>query len=416
MHLMGNTVRNYAWGSRSAFESLFGWSASDVPQAELWMGTHPGAPSTVELEEGPVRLDHYMEGVPDSRFHELPYLLKVLAAEQPLSIQTHPSKARAQRRFAQEESEGIPRDAPFRNYRDDNHKPELIVALTDFAALCGFRDPRDCAHDIHILGELVEGEPTLLRGSSSESRRALALLSDLEGIVRAGNLSRALDTLLRSRREDASEAADLATRAARRFAESPDVIPPAARPALDTIVLTGEAFPADPGILVSMLLNRVDLAPGDALFLPAGNLHAYLRGVGVEIMASSDNVLRGGLTSKHIDVDELLAVTEYSVLRNPRFTPENISEGHALYRPEVEEFQLERMTFPTAGSKRPAASDGPRIVLCISGEAQVEDPTVPEAAALTLTPGASAFVSAGEDLKISAAEASEVFVAAVPTG
>ncbi|MFF2043803.1 mannose-6-phosphate isomerase, class I [Kitasatospora sp. NPDC058170] len=298
---LANPVRDYAWGSVTAIPGLTGDAPTGAPQAELWMGAHPSAPSAVVAfdDDGPVPLDRRIADDPEGelgpdtvrRFGpQLPFLFKVLAAERALSLQVHPTLAQARAGFAAEEARGIPLDAAHRTFKDPGHKPELICALGDFEALCGFRRTAETAR---LLEEL-----------------AVPLLAPWAQALRHRPAEEVLPAMLRHVLDDVRPApADLAEVAAalRRTAEGGGPFAPAcaayARAARD--------YPGDPGLVAALLLNHVRLRAGQALFLDAGVPHAYLHGLGVELMANSDNVLRCGLTAKHIDVDGLLAVTAF---------------------------------------------------------------------------------------------------------
>ncbi|RIK05401.1 MAG: mannose-6-phosphate isomerase, class I, partial [Acidobacteria bacterium] len=295
MYPLRGTVRHYSWGSHTALAELTGRPApTQEPEAELWLGAHPVAPATVDAGDATVPLCDLIARDPEGQLGpdcarqfdgRMPFLLKVLAAEQPLSLQAHPSRAQAREGFARENAAGIPLDAPHRNYRDDNHKPEMVVALSRFEALAGFRPP---AETVEFLRDLGVSEVTPYASELGDNLDATGL--------------RALFTAwMTLPTKSLVGLTDAVLTGCGRYLEarsgSEDEFTAAARTALEL----GLAYPEDPGVLASLLLNRVSMEPGDALFLPAGNLHAYLRGTAVEIMASSDNVLRGGLTSKHVD-------------------------------------------------------------------------------------------------------------------
>ncbi|HEY3633015.1 MAG TPA: mannose-6-phosphate isomerase, class I, partial [Jatrophihabitantaceae bacterium] len=292
---LDGVIRPYAWGSRTDIPELLGVEPTDRPAAELWYGAHPDDPARV----GETTLDQLIAADPVGMLGErvvaefgprLPFLLKVLAAETALSIQVHPNRAQALAGFAAEDAAGVPRDAPNRNYRDDNHKPELLCALTEFDALCGFRP---VARTLELFDALDVAElaryRSALAGPDGLRAAFTALLTAEDPPVDA--VVAALPRLA------GSEWADLGAALTR---------------------VAGD-FPGDIGITVALLLNYVRLAPGEAIFLAAGNVHAYLHGVGVEILANSDNVLRCGLTGKHIDVPELLKITDFTPLVEPRW-------------------------------------------------------------------------------------------------
>ncbi len=357
-----NDVQRYAWGSPTAIPDLLGEEPDGEPVAELWIGAHPVLPSTVELDGEDVGLDTFAACRPDDvlgpavreRFGRFPYLAKLLAAGQPLSLQAHPSIDQAEAGFEREDAAGVPLDAPNRNYRDRNHKPEIIVALTEFEALCGFRPPSDA---IELLGR-VGGELTapwidLLAASEPgvgcvEVMAGVLSLDTDQGAALASEVGEGLRSLAASGDERWSATARL-------------------------LVEVAELHPADPGIVVAALLADVRLAPGEALFLGAGNLHAYVRGLGVEVMASSDNVLRGGLTPKHVDVDELCSVVRPVIEPAPIVQPVELAPGYADYPVPVEDFSVARLT---PGPSRPVDVEvtGPVVVLVTDGSCTVEAP------------------------------------------
>ncbi|GAA1807980.1 mannose-6-phosphate isomerase, class I [Nesterenkonia flava] len=392
-------MRDYAWGSTTAFSELFDWAPSPSPRAEIWMGAHPTAPSKVLLSDDDAAVD--LETLLDG---ELPFLLKILAAERPLSIQAHPTKEHAEAGFAAENAAGLAADAPERNYVDANHKPELIVAITEFSALCGFR-PHAQAH----------ADLTALRGPLVPHPRALDFLDQLLQHIREEDYAAALDWTLTTAAEDAATAARLlAEHLAGEADQEPETVTTTGIAVVsgtlpDTLARITEFFPGDPGLFVALMLNRVDLAPGEALFLPAGNLHAYLAGVGVEIMANSNNVLRGGLTPKRIDVAELLSVAETHVLPLPRCEPQEIAPGHYLYRPPVEEFQLHRRDLGTQGGTHPFTAQTPSIAVVVSGAMTASTDSVGE---MRLAAGDSVFLRPGEDVTFSAEGPAQLFIAA----
>ncbi len=298
-----NTVQPYAWGSTTAIPRLLGREPDGRPQAEMWIGAHPGAPSLADGE----RLDERIAQAPEEFLgagggDRLGFLLKVLAAGAPLSLQAHPDSATAARRYAQEEAAGVPADAPHRLYKDTSHKPELLYALEPFAAMAGFRSPAD-AHALLAGLELPACRRT--RG------RCSTVLDVLAGPDASAALKEATRLLLTA---PAEAVAPLVEAVAGACAGLDD-------PSAECVVELAGHYPGDAGVLVSVLLNQVRLAAGEVLYLPAGNVHAYLSGTGVELMASSDNVLRGGLTPKHVDVPELLDVLDFRELPPPLLPP-----------------------------------------------------------------------------------------------
>lgn len=327
----------------------------------MWFGAHPGDPARVVTAAGRESLLDVISSDPEGALGRdsvdrygarLPFLVKFLAADEPLSLQAHPSMAQAQEGFRRENTAGVPVDAPVRNYRDASHKPELVVALTEFDALAGFRDPVDTvalfraidSDELRPYADMLEAQP-----DSSGLRMLFTSWITLP--------QRALDAVLPAVL-DACVAALGRADGERAFA-----------PELRTVLELGELYPGDAGVLAAMLLNRVTLKPGDALYLDAGNLHAYLRGTAVEIMANSDNVLRGGLTPKHVDVPELLRVLDFEPLRTPLLTTVEDPDGRVRYPTPASEFALSSITLDgdrswVAASDVPAA---PRILLCVEG-------------------------------------------------
>ncbi|QCU78649.1 mannose-6-phosphate isomerase, class I [Citricoccus sp. SGAir0253] len=394
MFLLRNAVRDYAWGSTTLLAGLQGRTPTGRPEAEVWMGAHHGAPSgavPVDAPAGdPVPLDELIARDPQAmlgeaaRFGRLPYLVKLLAAGRPLSIQAHPTLDQARAGHAAEEAAGIPVDAAHRNYRDDNHKPEMVVALTPFAALCGFRTPQHAAASFERLAAVLADHAD---GGGADPAHAVA---GLAARLRAGAIDEAFCALLDPAGPWAGGDAVAAAVAALR--DAPSVL--AEDLNLSTAVGIAGHCPRDPGVLVSVLLNRVDLAPGQAIHLPAGNVHAYLHGLGLEVMAASDNVVRGGLTPKHVDVPELRRVVRFEALPVPYCTPVADGPGHLLFRPPFEEFQLERFDLPDAEG-RTLAARGPVIAVCTSGSVRVT--TGGQA-------GPEAVLSAGESVFLGAAD------------
>jgi mannose-6-phosphate isomerase len=347
-------VRRYDWGSRTAIQQLLGDEPDGRPAAELWFGAHPDDPSPA----GDDRLDALIDADPagllgpatlDRFGPRLPYLLKVLAAGKALSMQVHPNLDQARAGFAAEDAAGIARDAPQRNYRDANHKPELLCALTPFDALCGFRPV------VATLGLLAELDVPELGFVADRLHGADPLRSAFTAVLR---------------HPDPGPLVAAVARRAAGATEGP----------LHAVAIAAADFPGDVGAVLALLLNHVRLEPGEAIYLGAGNVHAYLRGTGVEIMANSDNVLRCGLTPKHVDVDELLKITDFDELGEPRRT----SIGGRFDVP-VPDFSLTRIEVEQAAG---LDDPGPCIVLCTSGRLRV--------GAVELGSGHAAFVPAGE--------------------
>jgi mannose-6-phosphate isomerase len=340
-----NSVQEYPWGSKTAIPGFLGIAnAAEKPQAELWMGAHPKAPSKVVTPEGIVSLiDHIKknpEGVLGRKVaktfgQSIPFLFKVLAAEEPLSIQAHPSKSQAEEGFRRENRQGIPLDAFQRNYRDSNHKPEILCALEPFWALRGFRpldeiikNFRETGGDYHLSlldsldkyrdpDSLKEFYKSILSMDPKELNRMIQMAEELGGD--AGNWIRRLNS----------------------------------------------KYPGDPGVLAPLYLNLVKLNTGEALFLKAGVLHAYLEGTGVELMSNSDNVLRGGLTKKHVDIPELLKTLDYHGASVQICKPEASGQGTEIYLTPVPDFQLARIRLDGEGEF--PVPDTLEILLCTAG-------------------------------------------------
>lgn len=384
MYRLDHVLRDYAWGSTTALPELLGVPATGGPLAELWLGGHPDSPAGVQGEAGVVPLDRFVADEPSTtlgaasleRFGDrLPYLLKLLAADQALSLQVHPTSARAAEGFAEEEQAGVPKDARERRYKDPYHKPEMVVAVTEFHALCGLRPVEDTLALLQSLDVDHPGADELLR----------VLDQDDESVA----LRTAFDFLLGSD-VDAPGLVDALEQACRARLDA-DPIGRFGEVEATTIELARQ-YPGDPGVAVSLLLNRVTLEPGEALFLPAGNVHAYLAGTAIEVMATSDNVVRAGLTPKYVDVPELMAVVEFTPQAVPYVRPDVDGAVHR-YRPDVPEFELMVVVGTEAdGSDAVLPETGPRIALCLRGGATLATGTEK----LDLARGESAFVPAAD--------------------
>lgn len=396
---MTPAVRDYAWGSRRLLAELQGRPApTPRPEAEAWFGTHPAAPSHVAdgrtlrdvvLADPTTALGH---DVADRFEGRLPFLVKLLCAEAPLSLQAHPSASQAVVGFDREEAAGIAVDAPDRLYRDRWAKPELLYALTPFAALCGFRGPPRTARFLAAM-DVPRLEP-LRRDLAERDQQALA--PAVRWALRDGRdeAAAALDQLragaarLASRGGALPPAVASATPAAGADAPDADWWPIAARWLVELI----DRYPGDPGSVVALLLRVVELAPGEAIHLPAGNLHAYLHGAGVEVMASSDNVLRGGLTPKHVDVDALLEVVDARFLPTPwvpgRAGGPDDADGEVVHATPTPHFRLSHLALGAAPVALPPR--GPQVLLAVGGEAQV----TADGATITVPRGQAAFVGA----------------------
>ncbi|SDK72605.1 mannose-6-phosphate isomerase, type 1 [Arthrobacter sp. ov407] len=403
MYELENVLRPYAWGSPTAIAELLGRPASGGPEAELWIGAHPDSPSVVltpaaggagrhapETQDGGrLALDaliaenpeHCLGGASVAAFGpRLPFLLKVLAADAPLSLQVHPTLAQAREGFAREEAAGVDPAAPERNYKDAFHKPEMILALTPFEALCGFRPATESrALFLHLAAcfelaglELPPLVPLLLEDLAQPDEPA-ALRSAFERLIAGGeDVSHATAMIVAALVSGASMGTHVAE--------------------LTTVVNLNHDYPGDPGVLISLLLNRISLAPGEAVYLPAGNVHAYLHGLGIEVMASSDNVLRGGLTPKFVDVPELLQTVAFEAVAVPMLPAETTMLGQELFRPPFREFQLQRIELAPGAEPVPLAQSGAAVVIVTGGSVRLDSPK----GELRLERGASAFLPAAE--------------------
>lgn len=357
--LLKNTVQNYAWGSPSAIPELLGVENPEhEPKAELWMGAHPKAPSLVNTGGKWVSLKDLIEKYPIELLgkdvalafgNKLPYLFKVLAAAKPLSIQAHPSLNQAKEGFERENRDGIPMDAPDRNYKDDNHKPECICALSSsFWALYGFRDAGD------ILEIMTKNCPAVLAAELSQLRKE----------PNSSGLKHFFSDLMTMNSRRQRQVVDEAGRNARRHSDE--------NPAFHWMVRLANEYPSDIGILSPMLLNLVELGAGEALFLPAGQLHAYLEGVGIELMANSDNVLRGGLTPKHIDVVELMKVLNFEPISVDILAAVKKNENERFYECGADEFLLSVIAVSEDAPFQSRESRSIEIMLCTEGQASIK--------------------------------------------
>ena len=373
-------IQPYAWGSLTAIPEFLGMEPTGRPQAELWFGAHPLAPSTVEGEPLDKVVAHDPVSVVGRASFEafgprLPFLLKVIAAAQPLSLQAHPSREQAEAGFAREQAAGIPRDAPNRTYRDGWPKPEVLCAMVLTEALCGFREP-------HATYELFQ---KLGVGSALELVKPLAD-ADLPAEERLATVFGRLLRLSPDQRSVITEVVQAAE-----APNQPKDLASFARTAREL----GQHYPGDPGVLAALLMNRVTLQPGDALYMPAGNLHAYLTGGGVEIMANSDNVMRGGLTPKYVNVDELLAILDFTPGFPGLITPVEESPGIWRYPTPAPEFALWRLETREGPIAVPAGTAG-RIVLVTDGELRVKS----AGQEVDLVRGDAALLTAGEEVAV----------------
>ena len=414
MHRLHNTVKNFEWGSTDAIPAILGTVPDGTPCAELWLGAHPVSPSRLDVghtrtqapldrqnrlggqatagsvateaepRPGP-NLIEYLAGDPEGLLgHDslesfgarLPFLLKVLSASKALSIQVHPNSEQARAGFAAEEEAGPALDAPNRNFKDASAKPELIYALTDFHALTGFR-PRKA---VRATFERMLSQPL-----TPPSLDVLgAIIGALKSFSESKALSRAVEIILSDPRTsglvDEVAAHGMDELPAGHISRSGSAVDPA-----QTFSELVTDYPHDPGALVGLMLNRVHLQPGEALTMDAGVLHAYLFGTGIEIMASSDNVVRGGLTSKHVDIEQLATITEFR-----SGAPRMVEPDHSgMLLGPTDDFALQALRCPrmTTVERRGAA-----IALCTAGTVTLSS----LGSTLTLERGQSAFIAANE--------------------
>jgi mannose-6-phosphate isomerase len=405
-------VQPYAWGSRNAIAELQGRHApAAAPEAELWMGAHPSAPSVVERHGGRTTLDVVIAADPVGELGaecaaefggRLPFLLKVLAAEKALSIQVHPSREQAQAGFAEENERGLAPGAAGRNYVDDWPKPEILCALTRFEVLAGMRDSADAAlllsalevpELVPLAAELAAGESGHDDPLASGPRAADVRAAD----VRTGVLARLLGWPMAQR--SALIASVIAACERLAAGDGPYAAVGAAT------VRIGRNHPGDMGVAASLLLRYSVLEPGQAMFMAAGGLHAYLHGTGIELLANSDNVVRAGLTGKHIDVPELIKLTDPAV-GVPLIEARDLGGGVWVYDSPAPEFRLYRAEVGAA--EVPLPVNGPRLALCTEGTVTLHDAA---GNALKTARGESCFLSAADGV-ITASGPGTLFLAA----
>lgn len=373
MQKLINSVQNYAWGSHTALTELYGIAnPNNLPMAELWMGAHPKSSSQILDDAGTPRS---LRDAIDSdkttllgakvaeRFGELPFLFKVLCAAQPLSIQVHPNKRASEIGFAKENAAGIPLDAAERNYKDPNHKPELVFALTPFLAMNAFREFSEI---VKLLQPVAEAHPAIAQFLAQPD---------------AAHLSQLFASLLNMKGDEKAHALSVLQRALDSEQGEP----------WQTIRLIAEFYPDDSGLFSPLLLNVVKLNPGETMFLFAETPHAYLQGVALEVMANSDNVLRAGLTPKYIDIPELVANVKFEPKPAGELLTQPVIHGAELDFPiPVDDFAFSLHDLSAQAST--IAQDSAAILFCVEGEATI----VKGEQRLTLKPGESAFVAHNE--------------------
>ena len=372
MKKMANSLQNYAWGSKTALTSLYGMAnPKQLPMAELWMGAHPKSPSTVEEHGKPRSLRDVIAANPQQmlgdavakRFGELPFLFKVLCADQPLSIQVHPCKRAAEEGFARENAASIPLNSAERNYKDANHKPELVYALTPFKAINGFRELKEM---VSLLEPVAGAHPQIaqfLRQPNLESLAALfSTLLSLENDAKSHALAVLMTTAQQHQGEPWQTITDIAVQ-----------------------------YPDDSGLFSPLLLNVITLQPGEAMFLFAETPHAYLHGVALEVMANSDNVLRAGLTPKYIDIPELMANLKFEEKPASQLLTQPEQHENSLDFPiPVDDFSFSIHT--VTDKPLSVRQDSAALLFCIEGEATL----VCGQQQLVLKPGESCFVAAND--------------------
>ena len=357
--LLENPVQNYAWGSRTFIPDLLGESSPAAePMAELWMGAHPKASSAVLLHDKRISLLELIRKSPvdilgnsvAKRFsNTLPFLFKILAAAKPLSIQAHPNRDQAREGFARENRRKIPLNASNRNYRDENHKPEIICALRPFWALKGFRKVEEILFFMEKIGvSSLDGEIRALRGQPN--REGLKTFFKALFTLEEGRRARILTEALEGCKGDTDD-----------------------YPALEWVNKLAESYPDDTGILSPIILNLVHLQTGTAIHIPAGELHVYLGGAGIELMANSDNVLRGGLTPKHVDIQELLNILTFETGEINLLQPRQHRDGDKVYPAATDEYILSVLDIHKDALFKSQTQRSVEIMICVEGNARITD-------------------------------------------
>lgn len=378
IYRLKNKIQEYEWGSRTNIAELMGKPApSDKPQAELWMGAHSKAPSRVNLNGQWLSLETAIDDNPAgilgqttaARFaNKLPYLFKVLAAAKPLSIQAHPNLVQAKKGFKRENDDGIPLDAPRRNYKDNNHKPEILCALKPFQALCGFRKIEEILLNMDHWCRLemaAEIKNLEINSTSAGLQEFFEVLMTMDSDRKNRVIREVLHSAHRRPKED---------------------------PLRKAILSLYQEYPSDIGVLAPLYLNLVQLNPGEAMYLPAGQLHAYIEGLGMELMANSDNVLRGGLTPKHVDVPELLKTLTFEGQDVEKLSPEKVRTGELAYTTPAREFVLSIISVKADLPFLSGTNRSVEILLCTDGDLVIKNSGSGET--LTLARGMSVMIAA----------------------
>ena len=387
IYRLENPVQRYAWGSVDGISETLGIpNPGGGPLAEIWMGAHPSAPSKAIVEGSKIGLDELIRRSPQEALgasvvaklgSSLPFLFKVLSAGTPLSIQAHPSKRKAQLGFERESLGGIPVDAAERNYRDPNHKPEMAVALTRFELICGFRPVPEIIENMRLVAP-GEFERALERLERDPSRVELSVF--FYGLISADE--RAHAKLLAAASKGIAAALDSG------------LVPAGREEAFRWVLRIMEFFPGDVGAILPLVLNHVVLEPGQAAFIAPGELHAHLTGTCLEIMANSDNVIRGALTKKFVDLPELVSVLSFNPERVTPVLPSEVAPCEEAYPICVPDFEISKVSVGSGRSYR-RSSRGPEILLCASGKAELRCPgNAKDEERLVLMRGEAAFVAA----------------------
>jgi mannose-6-phosphate isomerase len=404
IYRLENPVQRYKWGSKDGIADALGIpNPGGGPLAEIWMGAHPSAPSIALVDGEKIGLDALVLSAPSGTLGSaafgvfgpsLPFLFKILSAGSPLSIQAHPSKRKAQLGFERENLSGIPVDAPERNYRDPNHKPEMAVALTRFELICGFRP----------VSEILENMSLVAPGEFGRSLERLA--RDPSRVELSVFFYDLVSTDERARERLLSLAASMIAAAL-----EAKTVPAGREGAFRWALRIMGIFPGDVGAIMPLILNHIVLEPGEAACIRPGELHAHLSGTCLEIMANSDNVIRGALTPKFVDLPELVSVLSFNPEKALPVLPSAVAPFEEAYPAFVPDFELSRVSVGPGRLYR-RRSRGPEILLCVSGKAEIRCPGEPP---LSLGRGESAFAAADAcDYEIAGGEGAAVFRASVP--
>jgi mannose-6-phosphate isomerase len=358
--ILKNPVQAYDWGSRTEIQKIIGdRGSSGKSMAELWMGAHPKAPSQVMIKENWLTLDKAIEEDPESilgkrvaeRFsNKLPFLFKVLASEKPLSLQVHPNRKQAREGFHRENRMAIPLDGANRNYKDCNHKPEILCALTPFIGLMGFRP----VEDILALFDMLTPSSTL-----SDKLNPLIKRPDSHGLMSF------FSSLMEDEKPQQQKIAGEAARYAEKYTDQDQ--------AFFWVKELNRYYPGDIGILSPIILNLVRLEPKEAVYIPAGEPHAYLHGLGIELMANSDNVLRGGLTPKHIDIKEFLSIIDFHPRPARKVDTVKTSICRTIYKTPAKEFEVSVISIDKNNPFTSATDRNVEIIICLEGTADIID-------------------------------------------